>query len=67
MFLYVYTKANQMVDHDFTDDVALVFAWTTKQALKKFCRLYDAQPENIYRIKLINMLFRKVPSVLTDY
>ena len=37
---YVYAKANQMKDHKFNDDVALVKATSCYEAYKKFCRYY---------------------------
>lgn len=39
-FLWCYTYPDAMIDHRFTDDVALCFALTQKKAVKKFERLY---------------------------
>ncbi len=44
MFLWCFAKAGQMVDHRFTDDVAIVFAVTKDGAIRKFQNLYiDAE------------------------
>ena len=37
---YVYAKPNQMVDHKFTDDVALCKAGSKSEAIRKFKILY---------------------------
>lgn len=41
MFCWIFTRAAQMEDHEFTDDVAYCFCWTKKQAIKRFGQLYD--------------------------
>lgn len=41
MFLWCYSKANQMQNHEFTDDVAITFALTKNVAIKKFKKLYS--------------------------
>lgn len=39
MFLCYFAKAGQMVDHRFTDDVAIVFAVTKKRRNKEILKL----------------------------
>ena len=66
MFLYYFAKAGQMVDHRFTDDVAIVFAVKKDGAIRKFQSLYlrveekEAQPISLKKIL-------KRPEILTDY
>lgn len=45
MRLYVYRKPDAMVDHEFTDDVALTYARGRKWAIRHFKQLY-AQVED---------------------
>ena len=62
-FIYIYAKADQMVNHRFTDDVAICFACSKRQALKKFKRLYgEAELTDISR----GIHYRGI-SILTDY
>lgn len=64
---YVFRRADAMVDHQFTDDVALVKAISKTQAIKKFSRYYaDIQEDEVF--KLINR-FTDTDGViiLTDY
>ena len=63
--LFVYAKADQMVDHMFNDDVAIVFARNKHDALKYFLHYYEyADDEHIFEIK--NMYPEHV-HILTDY
>lgn len=39
MFLCYFAKAGQMVDHRFTDDVAIIFAVTKKRRNKEILKL----------------------------
>ena len=39
--IYCYAKPNAMVDHKFTDDVAICMASSTEEAIDKFKQLYD--------------------------
>lgn len=62
MFLYSFARADQMIGHRFTDDVAICFALSKKQAIKKFSRLYDGIEEK----EVTREPIRKV-MILTDY
>lgn len=64
MAIYCYAKANQMVEHSFSDDVAICYAFNKKSALKKFKKYYfKAIPENIFKVKF----YHKKIAILTDY
>lgn len=63
MFLYCFARPNQMVDHRFTDDVAICRAWSKKAAIKKFSVLYAGVEEK--EVSRINH-FKNV-KILTDY
>ena len=46
--LFVYKKPKVMVDHNFTDDVAITYAATKKEAIEKFKEFYsDVNNENV--------------------
>ena len=63
-FLWFYAKANQMVDHDFTDDVCICYALTKRQAFKKISAYYgNATMDDIVRIGFD----MRGMSILTDY
>ena len=63
MGLYCFAKADQMVEHRFTDDVAIVRAFTKKQAIEKFRVFYaNVSKDDVFRVKL-----RKGVYILTDY
>lgn len=63
--LYVYARANQMVEHRFNDDVAIVFARNKRDALKFFKHYYGlADEETVFEIK--NIIPERV-YILTDY
>ena len=65
---YVYAKANQMVDHRFTDDVAICKAISKSQAIKKFSKYYaDVKFDEVQ--KLIDKVHNIDTDVLilTDY
>ena len=63
--LYVYARADQMVDHMFNDDVAIVFARNKRDALDYFLQYYGyADDEHIFEIK--NIIPEQV-HILTDY
>lgn len=50
--------------HIFSDDVAVTYAWSKKQALKKFQRLYgDAADDNVNRVRFNAYGI----AILTDY
>lgn len=55
-----------MVDHRFTDDVAIVFAATKDGAIRKFQSLYlRVEEKEVQPISLKKILKR--PEILTDY
>ena len=61
--MFAFARANQMVEHKFTDDVALTRAWTRKGAIKKFNRYYsDVQKGEVEIVRVINGV-----KILTDY
>ena len=63
MSLYCFSRPDAMIGHKFTDDVAICRAWTHKQAIKKFSKLYsDIQPHEVCRIGRIKKI-----RILTDY
>lgn len=62
--LYYFKRADQMIGHDFTDDVAICRAFTKKQAIRKFEMLYKNIEEK--EVDRIRRLFTK-PRILTDY
>lgn len=65
--IWSFARANQMKGHGFKDDVAITLAFTKKQAIKHFSRLYDDVNENEIQNE-IKWLFRydKV-AILTSY
>lgn len=66
MFLWYFAKEGQMVDHRFTDDVAIVFAATKDGAIRKFQSLYlRVEEKEVQPISLKKILKR--PEILTDY
>lgn len=66
MFLWSFAKANQMIRHSFTDDVAIVFAVTKRGAMRKFQSLYlRIEEKEVQPISLKKILKR--PEILTDY
>lgn len=63
MGLYYFARADQMEDHKFTDDVAIVYAINKKSAMKKFSRLYaNIKTDEIRRVR-----FGTRVRILTDY
>lgn len=63
MRMFAFTRANQMLEHKFTDDVALTRAWTRKGAIKKFNRYYsDVRKDEVKVVRVINGV-----EILTDY
>lgn len=62
--LYVYALADQMEGHRFTDDVAVCWASSTKEAVRKFRKAYSmASKENVREVTFGNDDI----AVLTDY
>lgn len=63
MGLYYFARADQMEDHKFTDDVAIVYAINKKSAMKKFSRLYaNIKTDEVRRVR-----FGTRVRILTDY
>lgn len=63
--LFVYARADQMVDHCFNDDVAIVFAKSKKDALKFFKQYYGlVDEETVFEIDNIRP---EIVRILTDY
>ena len=49
---YVFARANQMQEHEFTDDVAICKAVNKAQAIKLFSKLYsDVKSDEVTRVK----------------
>lgn len=63
MGIYCFARPNQMIGHEFTDDVAVVYAMSKESAIKKFSVLYKDVQEN--EVKKIGFWDRAI--VLTDY
>lgn len=62
--LYAYARANQMVGHSFTDDVAICKASSKSEALRILKRLYGrADEDTVHEVKWCD---DKV-CILTDY
>lgn len=65
MGLYWYAKANQMSEHNFTDDVAITVAISKKRAFAKISKLYGtATIGDISKVPLHKL---KDVVILTDY
>lgn len=63
MRMFAFARANQMLEHKFTDDVALTRAWTRKGAIKKFNRYYsDVQKDEVEVVRVVSGV-----EILTDY
>lgn len=63
--LFYYAKANQMINHNFNDDVAIVFAKSKEEAFNKFLEYYgNATLNDVKRIYIKRL--NKV-NILTDY
>lgn len=46
--LFVYKKPEVMIDHNFTDDVAITYAKTKEEAIEKFKEFYsDVNSKNV--------------------
>lgn len=67
MFLYIYYAKKRGV-HDSGDDVAVVTAWTKKQAIKilsKHLQHFDIR--NVYRLKGVISIRRRGAYWISDY
>lgn len=66
-FLWCYRYPDAMVEHRFTDDVALCFALTKKKAIKKFEQLYKIDL-NDKKTEIFRVGFNYLGiAILTDY
>lgn len=65
MFVYYFARANTMVGHNFTDDVAICKAWSKKSAIKKFSEAYADVKRN--EVKRVKWLKKPKVKILTDY
>ena len=66
--IWSFARANQMVEHDFTDDVAITLAFTKKQAIKKFSKYYENVTEDeVVKCRIMRMLKYGGVAILTDY
>ncbi len=64
--VYYFARADQMLGHRFTDDVAVCRAFTKKQAIKRFSNLYAEVAES--EVKRVRWHYYKSKVViLTDY
>ncbi len=63
--LFVYAKADQMVDHSFNDDVAIVFAKSKKDALRFFKHYYAYADDD--HISEISHICPETVHILTSY
>lgn len=65
--IWSFSRAEQMKDHKFTDDVAITFALTKKKAIKKFSIYYSRiKPEEVKNVTKWLLTYTKV-AILTDY
>lgn len=66
MAIYAFTRPGQMVDHNFTDDVAICEAKSHKEAKEKFSTLYaEIKDEEVWEVKSPSLQAGVV--ILTDY
>ena len=61
--LFVYKKAGVMINHNFTDDVAIVYATSRADAYRKFSKTYDLKIADISEVLFNNDGI----AILTDY
>lgn len=65
--IWSFSRADQMIGHKFTDDVAITFALTKKRAIKKFSQWYaEVNPKEV-TCQLKKLLKFDGVAVLTDY
>lgn len=66
--LYCYAKPDQMIDHQYTDDVAICLARNKKKAFKVFSRYYGfCTKKDIFEIHFIKDKGYVPIAILTDY
>ena len=61
---YVFRRSNTMEWHNFTDDVAMTYAWSKEQAIKRFGKLYGDVKEDEVIVPWFN---NDKVAILTDY
>ena len=62
--LYYFARADAMIDHTFTDDVAITYAQDKAEAIKKFSKLYA----NVTADEVDPVMFNSEDiAILTDY
>lgn len=61
--LWVYAMANAMVGHNFSDDVAIVYAPNKEEAYKKFRQLYKIDISEVNEVVFNDYDI----AILTDY
>lgn len=65
MPLYYFARADQMTDHNFTDDVAITYAQDKAEAIKKFSKLYDDIKDD--EVNAVSWGHNNGVAILTDY
>lgn len=66
MRLYVYSAPGQMVNHTFTDDVAITFARSKKEAVEQFRGIYrNCEASDV--VSYSKRTLEKYVVILTDY
>lgn len=61
--LFVYKKAGVMINHNFTDDVAITYATSRADAYKKFSKIYNLDITDVSEVWFNNNEI----AILTDY
>ncbi len=65
--IYCFARADQMVGHDFTDDVAICIAISKKKAIEKFSKFYaNVREKDVFKVSFIKLIKGRV-EILTDY
>lgn len=65
--IYCFARADQMVGHRFTDDVAICMTTSKKKAIEKFNKLYaNVQEKDVFKVSLVKLIKGRV-EILTDY
>lgn len=65
--IWSFSRADQMIGYNFTDDVAITFALTKKRAIKKFSQWYAEVSPKEATCQLKKLLKFDGVAVLTDY
>ena len=62
--LYAYSLAGQLEEHEFSDDVAVCWAFSIQEAIWKFRKMYErASKQNVKEVSFSN----RGIAVLTEY